>query len=46
MVSIAAGIRLKDLSRWLGGHAKLVRCMPNTPALIGAGIAGLYALPA
>ena len=43
VVSVAAGIRLKDLSRWLGGHAKLVRCMPNTPALIGAGIAGLYA---
>jgi pyrroline-5-carboxylate reductase len=43
---VAAGIRLKDLSRWLGGHAKLIRCMPNTPALIGAGIAGLYAPPA
>ena len=36
---------LHALSRWLGGHRKLVRCMPNTPALIGAGIAGLYALP-
>jgi pyrroline-5-carboxylate reductase len=43
VVSVAAGIRLADLSRWLGGHTKLVRCMPNTPALIGAGIAGLYA---
>lgn len=43
VISIAAGIRLKDLSRWLGGHAKLVRSMPNTPALIGAGITGLYA---
>lgn len=43
VISIAAGIRLKDLSRWLGGHAKLVRCMPNTPALIGAGITGLHA---
>jgi pyrroline-5-carboxylate reductase len=43
VISIAAGIRLKDLQRWLGGHAKLVRCMPNTPALIGAGITGLYA---
>ena len=38
VLSIAAGIRLADLSRWLGGHAPLVRCMPNTPALIGAGI--------
>ena len=45
VISIAAGIRLRDLARWLGGHAKLVRCMPNTPALIGAGITGLYAPP-
>jgi len=43
VISIAAGIRLVDLSRWLGGYAVLVRCMPNTPALIGAGITGLYA---
>jgi pyrroline-5-carboxylate reductase len=45
VVSIAAGITLEALSRWLGGHRKIVRCMPNTPALIGAGIAGLYAAP-
>ena len=45
VVSIAAGVRLADISRWLGGHAKLVRAMPNTPALIGAGITGLYADP-
>ncbi|HEU4442010.1 MAG TPA: pyrroline-5-carboxylate reductase [Burkholderiales bacterium] len=45
VISIAAGLTLKTLSRWLGGHRKLVRCMPNTPALIGAGIAALYALP-
>jgi pyrroline-5-carboxylate reductase len=45
VVSIAAGITLKALSRWLGGHRKIVRCMPNTPALIGAGITGLYASP-
>lgn len=43
VLSIAAGIRLEDLSRWLGGHAQLARCMPNTPALIGMGITGLYA---
>ena len=43
VVSIAAGITLKALSRWLGGHRKIVRCMPNTPALIGAGITGLFA---
>ena len=45
VISIAAGVRTHALSRWLGGHRRLVRCMPNTPALIGAGIAALYALP-
>jgi pyrroline-5-carboxylate reductase len=45
VISVAAGIRLRDLQRWLGGRVKLIRCMPNTPALIGAGIAGLYAPP-
>jgi pyrroline-5-carboxylate reductase len=45
VISIAAGLTLDALSRWLGGHRKLVRCMPNTPALIGAGIAALHALP-
>jgi pyrroline-5-carboxylate reductase len=43
VISVAAGIRLQALSRWLGGHEKLVRCMPNTPGLIGAGITALYA---
>jgi pyrroline-5-carboxylate reductase len=46
VVSIAAGMRLADLSRWLGGYPRLVRTMPNTPALVGAGITGLYAGPA
>ncbi len=45
IVSIAAGVRLDSLSRWLGGHRRIVRCMPNTPALVGAGITGLYAPP-
>ena len=45
VVSIAAGIRAGDLSRWLGGHERIVRCMPNTPALIGAGLTGLCAMP-
>jgi len=44
VLTIAAGIRLPDLSRWLLGYRRLVRAMPNTPALIGYGIAGLYAL--
>jgi len=46
VLSIAAGARANDISRWLGGHAAVVRAMPNTPALVGAGIAGLFALPA
>ncbi|MDB5761695.1 MAG: pyrroline-5-carboxylate reductase [Herminiimonas sp.] len=45
VLSIAAGIRAVDLSRWLGGHAAIVRTMPNTPALIGKGIAGMAAMP-
>lgn len=43
VVSIAAGIRSADLARWLGGYAAIVRCMPNTPALIGMGITGMVA---
>jgi pyrroline-5-carboxylate reductase len=43
VISIAAGITLPTLSRWLGGYARMIRAMPNTPSLIGAGIAGLYA---
>ena len=43
IVTIAAGIRVKDLVRWLGGYERIVRVMPNTPALAGAGISGLYA---
>jgi len=43
VLSIAAGIRIGDLSRWLGGEARIVRAMPNTPALVGRGISGAYA---
>jgi pyrroline-5-carboxylate reductase len=57
VLSIAAGIRLMDLARWLGRlntrslgfqdtGCVLVRAMPNTPALIGAGMTGLYSLSA
>lgn len=45
VISIAAGVRLADISRWLGGHRRLVRAMPNMPALIGCGVAALHALP-
>jgi len=47
VISIAAGIESGTLAGWLGGDKpfkRLVRCMPNTPALIGAGISGLLAL--
>ena len=44
VVSIAAGIRGTDLSRWLGGYGAIVRSMPNTPALIGQGITGMVAM--
>jgi pyrroline-5-carboxylate reductase len=43
VLSIAAGLRVADLSRWLGGHRRVVRAMPNTPALIGQGVTGLHA---
>jgi pyrroline-5-carboxylate reductase len=45
IISIAAGLRLDDLSRWLGGYERLVRAMPNTPALISSGVTGLFAHP-
>ena len=44
LLSIAAGIRSADLSRWLGGYGAIVRTMPNTPALIGQGITGMVAM--
>jgi pyrroline-5-carboxylate reductase len=43
IVSIAAGIRSAQLERWLGGGVAVVRAMPNTPALIGAGATGVCA---
>ena len=44
VVSIAAGVRGATLARWLG-HERIVRAMPNTPALIRKGITGAVALP-
>lgn len=46
VVSIAAGVSLASLSDWLGGHARIVRAMPNTPAKVGLGMTGLYATAA
>ncbi len=45
VVSIAAGIRAVALERWLGGGLAVVRCMPNTPALVQCAATGLYANP-
>jgi pyrroline-5-carboxylate reductase len=45
VMTIAAGVRLADLSRWMGGYPRLVRAMPNTPALVREGISGAFALP-
>jgi len=44
LLSIAAGIRGADLSRWLNSYGAIVRTMPNTPALIGKGVTGLVAM--
>ena len=44
-LSVAAGIRSDSIARWLGTE-KIVRAMPNTPALIGKGMTALFARPA
>ena len=43
LISIAAGIRLADLGRWLQSDAAIVRAMPNTPSLVQAGATALFA---
>jgi pyrroline-5-carboxylate reductase len=43
VLSIAAGTRIADIARWLAGYERIVRAMPNTPALIGQGISGVFA---
>jgi len=43
VISVAAGVRAADLQRWLGGDCALVRCMPNTPALVQSGATALFA---
>ncbi|MEG1833846.1 MAG: pyrroline-5-carboxylate reductase [Burkholderiaceae bacterium] len=43
LLSVAAGVRARDIARWVG-HDQVIRAMPNTPALIGAGITGVAAL--
>ena len=43
VISIAAGITSHQLQHWLGDSVSIVRAMPNTPALLGAGITGVFA---
>ncbi len=43
LISIAAGLRVEALDRWLGGENAIVRTMPNTPALVQSGATALFA---
>jgi len=43
IISIAAGGRVHDIDRWLGGDCAIVRTMPNTPALLNQGVTGMFA---
>jgi pyrroline-5-carboxylate reductase len=45
VISIAAGVTVDSMSSRLGDNAAIVRCMPNTPALLGCGASGLFANP-
>lgn len=45
VISIVAGIQTRDIYRWLNGYQQIIRAMPNTPALVRAGVTGLFALP-
>ena len=45
IITIVAGIRSADLSRWLRGYPRIVRVMPNTPALVLSAVSVLYAMP-
>src|SRR5690606_41597097 len=45
VISIAAGTTCASLAAWLGADTPLIRCMPNTPALRGQGVSGLFAVP-
>src|ERR1700733_8122599 len=45
LLSVAAGIQIASLSAWVGPGIAIIRTMPNRPALIGAGVTGMYAAP-
>jgi len=42
VISIVAGVSIRSISTWLSGHSRIIRVMPNTPALIQSGISGMY----
>ncbi|MBL4826248.1 MAG: pyrroline-5-carboxylate reductase [Spongiibacteraceae bacterium] len=42
-ISIAAGVEINSINKWLGGNRAIVRCMPNTPALVQTGATALFA---
>ena len=41
-ISVAAGIKVERLQQMLAHPVKMIRCMPNTPSLLGKGVSGLY----
>ena len=43
VISIAAGVTEGDIARWVGPSMAIIRCMPNTPALLGHGASALFA---
>ncbi len=43
VISVAAGIGCNAFEKWLGNDTAIIRCMPNTPSLVGEGACGLYA---
>jgi pyrroline-5-carboxylate reductase len=43
LVSVAAGIPIRSLNGWVGSEVPVIRAMPNRPALVGAGVTGLFA---
>ncbi|HEY2808403.1 MAG TPA: pyrroline-5-carboxylate reductase [Steroidobacteraceae bacterium] len=45
LLSVCAGTRVAALEAWTGGALPVVRAMPNRPALVGAGVTGMYAPP-
>lgn len=45
VLSVAAGVRIQTLQSWCGAGVPVIRAMPNRPALVGAGVTGLFAPP-